>query len=235
MTDPVTGQTNTKKKLGGSYPGMSAPHHKPYAPPASAFQNGTTAQAHFIQYGNGNALTLVQNDGSSQPQSGGPESQYVQVTLPDGVYAGQKIHVKAPDGRINEIIVPNGFGPGSVFTVEFAPEHEAPSSYNSMPSNKIPSEQAAAFNNTRPNNNYGGSAPSPANNNNNYDGVDDGFASGFNNANWRPPRSQQQAQAQPVYTTNTMSVEPDIDLNSYPTSEAVPVSGYSDPPQYSSK
>ena len=47
------------------------------------------------------------------------------VTLPDGVTAGQTIHVQAPDGRLNAIVVPPGFGPGSTFTVEFAPE-EAP-------------------------------------------------------------------------------------------------------------
>ena len=42
------------------------------------------------------------------------------MTLPDGVYGGQTIHVQAPDGKVNEIIVPDGFGPGSTFTVEFA-------------------------------------------------------------------------------------------------------------------
>ena len=42
------------------------------------------------------------------------------VTIPDGVKAGQTIHVQAPDGRLNAVIVPDGFGPGDVFTVEFA-------------------------------------------------------------------------------------------------------------------
>ena len=42
------------------------------------------------------------------------------VTLPSGVHGGDVIHVKAPDGRINAIIVPMGMGPGSTFTVEFA-------------------------------------------------------------------------------------------------------------------
>lgn len=42
------------------------------------------------------------------------------VTLPAGVSPGDKIHVKAPDGRLNEIIVPPGMYPGSKFTVQFA-------------------------------------------------------------------------------------------------------------------
>ncbi len=51
------------------------------------------------------------------------------VTLPSGVNAGDVIHVKAPDGRMNAIVVPEGMGPGSTFTVEFAsdipPEEKA--------------------------------------------------------------------------------------------------------------
>ncbi len=43
--------------------------------------------------------------------------------------AGDVIHVKAPDGRMNAIVVPEGMGPGSTFTVEFAsdipPEEKA--------------------------------------------------------------------------------------------------------------
>jgi hypothetical protein len=48
------------------------------------------------------------------------------VTLPSGVEAGQTIHVQAPDGRLNAIVIPPGFGPGSTFTVEFAPEDVPP-------------------------------------------------------------------------------------------------------------
>lgn len=130
-TDPITGQQKTKKKLGGAYPGQRRPQHAPHAPDASAFQNGQ-ATVHFKAYGGGNALTLVQQDGSSAPASGGggvpvaTPAQYVQVTLPDGVTEGQTIHVQAPDGAVNAIVVPAGFGPGSTFTVEFAPPNEAP-------------------------------------------------------------------------------------------------------------
>ena len=46
--------------------------------------------------------------------------------------AGQTIHVQAPDGRLNAIVIPPGFGPGSTFTVEFAP-----------PDQGMPQEQAA--------------------------------------------------------------------------------------------
>lgn len=42
------------------------------------------------------------------------------VTLPPGVRAGDVIHVRAPDGRLNAVTVPDGMGPGSTFTVEFA-------------------------------------------------------------------------------------------------------------------
>lgn len=177
ITDPVTGETKKKKKLGGAYPGQMGQHHAPYQPPASAFQNGK-ATAHFVSYGGGNALTLVQPDGTTKPQHGGPESQFVQVTLPDGVVSGQKIHVQAPDGRINEIIVPNGFGAGSTFTVEFAPASAAPPPSNE---NKIPVQQAAEFNNTRIPANDAPVATASA-----VPHGDDGFASGFNNPNWRP-------------------------------------------------
>jgi hypothetical protein len=81
---------------------------------------------HFVAYGGGNALTLVKQDGTSQPETGGPEPQYIQVTLPEGVTAGQTVHVQAPDGKVNAIVVPPGFGPGSTFTVEFAPDTTMP-------------------------------------------------------------------------------------------------------------
>ena len=48
------------------------------------------------------------------------------VTLPPGVNAGDVIHVKAPDGRLNAITVPDGMGPGSTFTVEFAADIPPP-------------------------------------------------------------------------------------------------------------
>lgn len=168
-TDPITGQTKTKKKLGGAYPGQRRPNQMPYVPDSGAFDSTGTAKVHFKAYGGGNALTLVRQDGSSQPASGIPvatPAQYIEVTLPDGVVEGQTIHVQAPDGKVNAIVVPPGFGPGSTFTVEFAPEEEAPpppttSSYSA------PAATAAA------------APPPPAG--------DDGFASGFNNPNYMPP------------------------------------------------
>ena len=187
VTDPVTGEVKKKKKLGGAYPGQMGQQHAPYQPPASAFQNGL-ATAHFVSYGGGNALTLMQPDGSTKPQHGGPETQFIKVTLPPGVVAGQKIHVQAPDGRLNEIIVPNGFGAGSSFTVEFAPASAAPPAVE----NKIPVQQAAEINNTRvPANDtpYATADAVP---------VDDGFASGFNNPNWTPSSNATEVNAYPV-------------------------------------
>jgi hypothetical protein len=133
----VTGQTKTTHKMGGSYPGNRRQANKPYNPPASQFSNGQ-ATSHFVSYGGGNALVLKEN-GLAQPQIGASsygngkqdkQPQYVQVTLPSGVYGGQTIQVQAPDGRLNEIVVPSGFGPGSSFTVEFADETTAASHNN---------------------------------------------------------------------------------------------------------
>ena len=132
--DPFTGKTKTNKKMGGAYPGQRRPMGAAYTPPASAFSNGQ-ATVHFKAYGGGNALTLVQQDGSNSPASGVPMAslpQYVQVTLPDGVTSGQTIHVQAPDGKVNAIVVPAGFGPGSTFTVEFAPDELPPSEKYTM-------------------------------------------------------------------------------------------------------
>jgi hypothetical protein len=80
VTDPKTGEAKTKKKLGGAYPGQRRPQHAPYVPPASDFGKDGTATAHFIAHGGGNALVLVQNDGTHSPQAGKPQSEYVQGT-----------------------------------------------------------------------------------------------------------------------------------------------------------
>jgi hypothetical protein len=147
VTDPHSGQTKIKKKLGGAYPGQRRPNHGQYTPDASQFGSDGQAVVHFKAYGGGNALTLVKQDGSNQPVSGLAAPQYIEglytflfffldcclvlhsfslfcffrfglfafnaVTLPNGVSAGQTIHVQAPDGRLNAIIVPPGFGPGT--------------------------------------------------------------------------------------------------------------------------
>ena len=113
------------------------------------------------------------------------------VTLPDGVTAGQTIHVQAPDGRLNEIIVPPGFGPGSTFTVEFAPAEEA------APPTPVAPVMAQASVAPAGNTAAGSSVPPPA------PGVDDGFASGFNNPHWRPPPPQPAAATAPTATAVT--------------------------------
>jgi hypothetical protein len=196
VTDPHTGQKKTKTKLGGAYPGNRRQANKPYTPPASQFTNGQ-ATAHFVNYGGGNALVLKQDNGLAQPQVGaspvGKQPEYIQVTLPDGVYGGQKIQVAAPDGRLNEIIVPTGFGPGSTFTVEFAdgpappppPQkfEQGPSTYtpNYTPYVTTPATRANATSNYN-------TAPASAQTIAATTGPaeDDGFASGFNNPNYVP-------------------------------------------------
>lgn len=56
-----------------------------------------------------------------------PFFRFITVTLPPGVSSGDVIHVKAPDGRLNAIVVPEGMSPGSTFTVEFANDSVPPS------------------------------------------------------------------------------------------------------------
>jgi hypothetical protein len=77
----VTGQEKTRKKLGGAYPGQRRPTNQPYLPPASEFGKDGQAVTHFVAFGGGNALTLVKQDGSHQPEFGKAQSEYIQGTL----------------------------------------------------------------------------------------------------------------------------------------------------------
>jgi len=147
ITDPITGETKTKHKLGGAFPGSRRPVNAAYAPPASQFSNGQ-AISHFVSYGGGNALVLKQGGGPAIPQIGASVAtakppEYIQVTLPAGVEAGQTIQVAAPDGRLNQIVIPDGFGPGSTFTVEFADEES--SSKPSYTSNSYEAQAASSY------------------------------------------------------------------------------------------
>jgi hypothetical protein len=63
---------------------------------------------------------------------------FITVTLPPGVASGDIIHVKAPDGRLNAIVIPEGMGPGSTFTVEFANNDSAPPPTNMAPGIFVP-------------------------------------------------------------------------------------------------
>jgi hypothetical protein len=120
------------------------------------------------------------------------------VTLPSNVHGGDKIHVQAPDGRLNEIIVPNGFGPGSKFTVEFAdapPPKKVLTPYVSYAAPVAQATTQPTVNSAVSNNYQASSRPAD---------YDDGFASGFNNPHFVP-----MATAQPHGM--------DGDLSSYPT------------------
>jgi hypothetical protein len=193
------------------YPGSRVQAQAPYRPNANEFNNGQ-ATSHFVRYGGGNALVLQQG-GMAHPQVGATtaasQPQYVQVTLPAGVEPGQTIRVQAPDGRVNEIIVPPGMGPGSTFTVEFAEE---------APSHKFsePTKPATTANQYTPPGEVAPTASAfPANDipqgNNDHD---DGFASAFNSPNFTPS----------TFATNAHS--------SYPSAnDARPV--YNSPPGYS--
>lgn len=167
--DPHTGEMKTKKKLGGAYPGQRRPNHAPYTPDGAAFDGTGNAIVHFKAYGGGNALTLVKQDGTNQPDSGvatATPAQYIQVTLPEGVQSGQTIHVQAPNGTVNAIVVPEGFGPGSTFIVEFAEQEEAPqekTNTSTFDGSTVPLVDATV--------------PPPSN-----PAADDGFASAFGRA-----------------------------------------------------
>lgn len=202
----VTGETKTTHKMGGSYPGNRRPASKPYNPPASQSSNGQ-AVSHFVSYGGGNALVLKEN-GISQPQIGASsyangkqdnQPQYIQVTLPSGVYGGQTIQVQAPDGRLNEIVVPSGFGPGSSFTVEFADETTATTASHNNNTTNQSSYGTSSYGTTSassataaPTTAMARPVPPPQSSGN--DG-DDGFATGFGSY---PTATD----ARPVYSAN---------------------------------
>jgi hypothetical protein len=136
---------------------------------------------------------------------------FISVTLPDGVSAGQTIHVQSPDERINAIVVPPGFGPGSTFTVEFAPPEV------------VPQKPAQSYSTTTPS-----STAAVPNNSNNTTG-DDGFASGFQNPGWHPTTTATAvATNEPVFSPNAHTY--DSNSGSYPTATAQPV--YSSGPVY---
>jgi hypothetical protein len=115
-----------------SYPGNQRVVNPAYQPPNEAFtqvdEYTSVAQVHFVTCPGGNALKLVGKDnrgGTSTTSSDTNNGRYISVTLPSNVHAGDVIHVHAPDGRLNAVTVPEGMGPGSTFTVEFAPEPPA--------------------------------------------------------------------------------------------------------------
>ena len=129
------------------------------------------------------------------------------VTLPAGVSEGQTIHVQAPNGKINAIVVPPGFGPGSTFTVEFAPEEKPATPAPAATAPPSMKQDETNYHNVVP-------PSSSVSHSSNHQG-DDGFASGFNNPNYRPPAPTAQA------TTNFS----DDYYAQYPTTHATPV-GY---------
>jgi len=120
-----------------TYPGNNRSTKPSYQPSADEYKqvNSTTAvaDAHFVACAGGNALKLVGKPNRAEDSGSGGFAwagdgppQYISVTLPPGVEAGDTIHVRAPDGRMNAISVPAGMGPGSTFTVEFAPDTPPP-------------------------------------------------------------------------------------------------------------
>lgn len=194
-TNPITGETKTKHKMGGAFPGNRRQPGNTYTPPASQFSNGQ-ATAHFVSYGGGNALVLQNPNGApSRPQTGAMVAtakppEYISVTLPAGVEAGQTIRVAAPDGRLNEIVVPPGMGPGSTFTVEFASPDDTADykpSYSSSSNNNYAGTGSSSSNNYgSSSNNYASSSSTPVTATATTlpppqvgNDEDDGFASGF--------------------------------------------------------
>ena len=93
-------------------------------------------------------------------------------------------------------MVPPGFGPGSQFTVDFAPSEVAPPT-------AVPIDSKMSG--------YGGSAaapsPAPAH-------ADDGFASGFNNPGWTPPPATAPTASAQAYPVGS---EPEIQVSATAT------------------
>lgn len=114
-----------------TYPGNKRVAKPAYQPSDGEFKkvNSTTAvaDAHFVTCPGGNALKLVGKPNRTEVPVGAEGlAKYISVTLPPGVQAGDIIHVRAPDGRLNAIAVPAGMGPGSTFTVEFSGDISSP-------------------------------------------------------------------------------------------------------------
>ncbi|KAL7528997.1 hypothetical protein ACHAWF_002799 [Thalassiosira exigua] len=114
-----------------SYPGNRRVAKPVYQPGDDEFRqvdkNTAVATAHFVTCPGGNALRLAGKPNRAEvPVGSGGLAKYISVTLPSGVSAGDVIHVKAPDGRMNAITVPEGMGPGSTFTVEFSDDTPPP-------------------------------------------------------------------------------------------------------------
>ena len=61
-------------------------------------------------------LALGPTAGSSS--SDGPATERVEVTIPDGVHAGEPFTVAATWGGLFEVIVPDGLGPGDLIEIE---------------------------------------------------------------------------------------------------------------------
>jgi hypothetical protein len=104
------------------------------------------------------------------------------------VVAGQTIHVQAPDGRLNAIVIPPGFGPGSTFTVEFAPDEaavEATPAAAAAPYNPYAPSSAPAAPMAVATTGYEQQQP-PYTVAPNQSRPDDGFASGFGGRNSGP-------------------------------------------------
>lgn len=99
-------------------------------------------------------------------------------------------------------MIPPGFGPGSIFTVEFAPEEQPPS--DTKPTAPFPDV---------------GTASTPQGN--------DGFATGFNHPNYVPPPAASatavSASEPEVHVAAVAQEEADIDLSAYPTTSATPI------------
>lgn len=130
------------------------------------------------------------------------------VTLPAGVSSGQTIHVQAPDGRLNAIVVPPGFGPGSTFTVEFAPEESSQPHASPAP---VLQEATKADEYNSGSSGYNNAPVAPVSSA--PPAGDDGFASGFGNPHYKPP------------TANATTNFSDQYYQQYPTTQATPVYG----------
>ena len=131
-----------------AYPGNKRAAHPVYQPGPEEFRadpndpNTAIANVHFVTCPGGNALKLVGKPNRVEQTGSDTQAQYISVTLPANVHAGDVIHVKAPDGRLNAITVPQGMGPGSTFTVEFSADTPSPAEEDLTPGVYVPTVEA---------------------------------------------------------------------------------------------
>mmetsp|Transcript_15557 Transcript_15557/g.24185 ORF Transcript_15557/g.24185 Transcript_15557/m.24185 type:complete len:148 (-) Transcript_15557:602-1045(-) len=111
-TSTNSNKSKPKKSL---YPGQRrapVPEELPEAFAINPTDGNAIITHHYQTVPGGTALMRVPGPPPVQ------QANKLEVTVPPGVEPGQVIRVQAPDGRVNEVTVPDGMGVGSTFFVD---------------------------------------------------------------------------------------------------------------------